>query len=49
MLGVARAAHITAHFTRRRYPGMTAAGGALAALERAGELRRLRVRGLRGD
>ncbi len=50
MLGVARAAHITAHFTRRRYPGLAAPdGGMLAALERAGELRRLRVSSLRGD
>ena len=50
MLGVARAAHITAHFTRRRYPGLNGPdGGALARLERAGELRRLGVGGLRGD
>ena len=50
MLGVARAAHITAHFTRRRYPGLTGPdGGVLAEHERAGSLRRLRISGLRGD
>ena len=50
MLGVARATHITAHFTRRRYPGLNGPdGGVLAELERAGELRRLGVDGLRGD
>lgn len=46
MLGVARAPHINAHFTRRRYPGLAAA---LAALERDGELRRIGVAGLRGE
>ena len=50
MLGVARAAHITAHFTRRRYPDLTGPdGGVLAELERAGTLRRVQVGGLRGD
>jgi uncharacterized protein YcaQ len=50
MLGVARSSHITAHFTRRRYPGLGGAGrGVLGALEGTGELRRLRVAGLRGD
>ncbi len=46
MLGVARTAHINAHFTRRRYPGLDAA---LSALERGGELRRIGVSGLRGE
>lgn len=50
MLGVARAAHITAHFTRRRYPGLTGPdAGVLSALERSGELRRVGVSGLRGE
>ena len=36
MLGVGRAAHITAHFTRRRYPGLGGPGrGILGELERA--------------
>jgi uncharacterized protein len=46
MLGVARAPHIAAHFTRRRYPGLPAA---VAALEDAGELTRVAVDGLRGE
>lgn len=45
MLGVARAPHIAAHFTRRRYPGMA---GAIEALEQAGELAPVQVYGLRG-
>ena len=50
MLGVARAPHIATHFTRRRYPGLGGAGaGALGDLERSGELKRVRVAGLRGD
>ncbi len=50
MLGVARAPHINAHFTRRRYPGLGGAGGgAIGELERAGELTRVGVAGLRGD
>jgi len=46
MLGVARAPHIAAHFTRRRYPGLARA---LERLERRGELERVRVGGLRGE
>ena len=46
MLGVARAPHITAHFTRRRYPGLPAA---LEQLERDGRLERVGVEGLRGE
>ena len=50
MLGVARAPHIAAHFTRRRYPGLGGAGkGALGELERAGKLVRVEVEGLRGE
>ncbi len=50
MLGVARAPHIAAHFTRRRYPGLGGHGsGAIGRLERRGELERVRVAGLRGD
>lgn len=50
MLGVARAAHIAAHFTRRRYPGIGGAGsGVLGELEATGELERVCVGGLRGD
>lgn len=50
MLGVARAPHIAAHFTRRRYPGLGGArDGVLAELEREGELERVGVAGLRGD
>ncbi len=45
MLGVARAPHINAHFTRRRYPGLAAA---LERLEERGELERVEVEGLRG-
>lgn len=49
MLGVARAPHINAHFTRRRYPGLGGAGaGVLGDLERSGELARVEVDGLRG-
>ncbi len=39
-LGVARPPHIRWHFIRRRYPGLS---GVLAALERSGELLRVRV------
>ena len=46
MLGVARAPHITAHFTRRRYPGLP---DALARLEADGRLERVGVEGLRGQ
>lgn len=46
MLGVARAPHINAHFTRRRYPQL---GTALDWLERSGELVRVEVGGLRGE
>lgn len=46
MLGVARAAHITAHFTRRRYPGLELA---LEQLEASGQLERVTVAGLRGE
>lgn len=46
MLGVARAAHVNAHFTRRRYPGLATA---LEGLERDGELARVEVAGLRGE
>ena len=46
MLGVARAPHINAHFTRRRYPGLP---GALERLEREGRLERVGVKGLRGE
>lgn len=50
MLGVARAKHINAHFTRRRYPGLGGAGkGVLAELERSGELQRVTVEALGGD
>ena len=50
MLGVARAPHIAAHFTRRRYPGLGGPGeGAIGRLERRGELERVRIAGLRGD
>ena len=42
MLGVARAPHITAHFTRRRYPGLAEA---LEQLERDGLLERVGVEG----
>ena len=46
MLGVAKATHITKHFTRGRYPGLAVA---LADAERSGELTRVRVEGCRGD
>ena len=46
MLGVARAPHITAHFTRRRYPGLPKT---LEQLEHDGRLERVGVRGLRGE
>jgi uncharacterized protein YcaQ len=50
MLGVARAPHIAAHFTRRRYPGLGGPGkGAIGRLERRGELERVRVEGMRGE
>ena len=45
-LGVARPAHIRAHFTRGRYPGLTTA---LEALESSGELERVGVEGLGDD
>jgi uncharacterized protein YcaQ len=45
-LGVARPAHIRAHFTRGRYPGLAAE---LATLEREGELERVGVDGLGDD
>lgn len=49
MLGVARAPHINAHFTRRRYPGLGGPGkGVLGELERDGSLVRVGVEG-RGD
>ncbi len=49
MLGVARAPHINAHFTRRRYPGLGGVdAGVLGTLERRGELVRVDVEGLRG-
>lgn len=50
MLGVGRAPHINAHFTRRKYPGLGGAGtGLLGALESEGALARVGVEGLRGD
>ncbi len=50
MLGVARRGHITAHFTRNRYPGLGGAGaGAIGELEAAGELREVRVAGSSGS
>lgn len=45
-LGVARAPHIRAHFTRGRYPGLPAA---LKALEARGEIVRVGVEGLGDD
>ena len=45
MLGVAKAAHITRHFTRGRYPGLTEV---LADAVRSGELREVEVEGCRG-
>ncbi len=50
MLGVARAPHIAAHFTRRRYPDLGGAGeGAIGRLEERGEIERVAVAGLRGE
>jgi uncharacterized protein len=50
MLGIARAPHIAAHFTRRRYPGLGGPGsGRIGELERSGDLKRVEVSGLRGD
>jgi len=46
MLGVARPAHVRAHFLRRRYPRLPAT---LAALTAAGALECVSVGGLRGD
>ena len=49
MLGVARAPHINAHFTRRRYQGLGGAGrGALGELEGNGRLVRVEVEGRGG-
>jgi uncharacterized protein YcaQ len=45
-LGVARAAHIRAHFTRGRYPGLPEA---LAALHAGGTIERVAVEGLGDD
>nr|MBA2349432.1 winged helix-turn-helix domain-containing protein [Solirubrobacterales bacterium] len=45
MLGVARSAHITRHFTRGRYPGLAEV---LAGGVRTGELREVEVEGCRG-
>jgi uncharacterized protein len=50
MLGVARAPHITAHFTRGNYPNLGGHGrGVLGELEAEGALLRVNVGGLRGD
>ncbi len=46
MLGVARPAHVRAHFLRRRYARLP---GTLAALTAGGALERVQVQGLRGD
>ncbi len=46
MLGVAREPHIAAHFTRRRYPGLSEA---LKRLEDEGHVVRIEVEGLRGE
>ena len=46
MLGVARPAHVRAHFLRRRYPRLAET---LAALAGDGRLERVSVQGLRGD
>jgi uncharacterized protein YcaQ len=46
MLGVARPAHVRAHFLRRRYPRLAET---LAALTAAGSLERVQVQALRGD
>ena len=45
-LGVARAPHIRAHFTRRRYPGLPEV---LKELERSGEIIPVEVDGLKGQ
>jgi uncharacterized protein len=45
-LGVARAPHIRAHFTRRRYPGLP---DVLKELERSGEIVPVEVDGLKGQ
>jgi uncharacterized protein len=45
-LGVARAPHIRAHFTRRRYPGLAEV---LKELERSGEIVPVEVDGLKGQ
>lgn len=45
MLGVAKATHITRHFTRGRYPGLA---GVLADLTAAGELTQFAVAGCKG-
>ncbi len=46
MLGVARPAHVRAHFLRRRYPRLA---DVLDALAGDGRLQRVTVQGLRGD
>jgi uncharacterized protein YcaQ len=46
MLGVARPAHVRAHFLRRRYPRLAET---LAALTAAGRLERVQVRALSGE
>jgi len=46
MLGVARPAHVRAHFLRRRYPRLAET---LAALAAAGRLERVQVDGLSGE
>jgi uncharacterized protein YcaQ len=46
MLGIAREPQITAHFTRRRYPGL---GAVLERLEREGHVVRVEIDGLRGE
>jgi len=49
MLGVARATHINAHFTRKKYLGLGDAGkGVIGELERSGELVGVRVGDRRG-
>jgi len=49
MLGVARATHINAHFTRKKYLGLGDSGkGAIGELERRGELVPVRVGDSRG-
>ncbi len=49
-LGVARAPHVSAHFTRGSYPDLGGHGrGVLGALEAEGALVRVSVDGLRGD